>query len=69
MTYILQHTRLGFCWLDLIALGILIVVVTMFLVKRNKMKKEEQELQDQLSELYADGVVPADAKQAADGRN
>ena len=57
MTYILQHTRLGFCWLDLIALLILIGVVTMFIVKRNKMKKEEQQLEDQLSALYADGVV------------
>ena len=57
MTYIMQHTRLGFCWLDLIALAILIGVVTMFIVKRNKMKKEEKELQDQLSSMYADGVV------------
>ena len=57
MTYIMQHTRLGFCWLDLIALAILIGVVTMFIVKRNKMKKQEKELQDQLSSMYADGVV------------
>ena len=66
MTYILQHTRLGFCWLDLIALLVLIGVVTMFIVKRNKMKKEEKELQDQLSALYADGVVAAEADTAAE---
>ena len=66
MTYILQHTRLGFCWLDLIALIVLIGVVAMFIVKRNKMKKEEKELQDQLSALYADGVVATEADAKAD---
>ena len=60
MTFIMQHTRLGFCWLDLVALVILIAVVTMFVVKRNKMKKTEKELQDQLSAMYADSVVGAE---------
>ena len=69
MTYILQHTRLGFCWLDLIALIVLIGVVAMFIVKRNKMKKEEKELQDQLSALYADGVVGSDADAKAEAQN
>ena len=69
MTYILQHTRLGFCWLDLIALIVLIGVVAMFIVKRNKMKKEEKELQDQLSALYADGVVTSDADAKAEAQN
>ena len=69
MTYILQHTRLGFCWLDLIALIVLIGVVAMFIVKRNKMKKEEKELQDQLSALYADGVVGAETEAKAKVQN
>ena len=68
MTYILQHTRLGFCWLDLIALIVLIGVVAMFIVKRNKMKKEEKELQDQLSALYADGVVGTETEAKVKGQ-
>lgn len=57
MSYILQHTRLWFCWWDLLALIILIAVIVGFAVKRHNMKKEENELEDLLSELYADETV------------
>lgn len=54
MSYIFEHTRLGFCWWDLLALVILVIVVVAFAVKRSKLKDEQDELEDQLSELYAE---------------
>ena len=49
MSYIFEHTRLGFCWWDLLALVILVIVVVAFAVKRSKLKDEQDELEDQLS--------------------
>ena len=60
MSYISEHTRLGFCWWDLLALVILVIVVVAFAVKRSKLKDEQDELEDQLSELYAEDSVEAD---------
>ena len=60
MSYIFEHTRLGFCWWDLLALVILVIVVVAFAVKRSKLKEEQDELEDQLSELYAEDSVEAD---------
>ena len=60
MSYIFEHTRLGFCWWDLLALVILVIVVVAFEVKRSKLKDEQDELEDQLSELYAEDSVEAD---------
>lgn len=60
MSYIFEHTRLGFCWWDLLALVILVIVVVTFAVKRSKLKDEQDELEDQLSELYAEDSVEAD---------
>ena len=60
MSYIFEHTRLGFCWGDLLALVILVIVVVAFAVKRSKLKDEQDELEDQLSELYAEDSVEAD---------
>ena len=60
MSYIFEHTRLGFCWWDLLALAILVIVVVAFAVKRSKLKDEQDELEDQLSELYAEDSVEAD---------
>jgi protein-S-isoprenylcysteine O-methyltransferase Ste14 len=57
MSFILQHTRLGFCWLDLLALIVLLVVIAVFVIKRHNMKKEEKELEEQLSAFYADETV------------
>ena len=33
MSYLLEHTKFGFCWLDLLALIVLIVVVVFFMQK------------------------------------
>ena len=60
MSYIFEHTRLGCCWWDLLALVILVIVVVAFAVKRSKLKDEQDELEDQLSELYAEDSVEAD---------
>ena len=40
MSYIIQHTCLGFCWLDLVALIILIAVIAVAFLRRRDMKKE-----------------------------
>ena len=60
MSYIFEHTRLGFCWWDLLALVILVIVVVAFAVKRSKLKDQQDELEDHLSELYAEDSVEAD---------
>ena len=62
MAFLLQHTRLGFCWLDLIALAVLLVVVGVFIYQHRKLKKQEQALHDQLSVIYADKTVEAEKK-------
>ena len=56
MSYILEHTRLGFCWWDLIALIILIVVAVIFVYKFMNMKKTQKNLEDQISEIYSEDV-------------
>ena len=56
MSYILEHTRLGFCWWDLIALIILIVVAVIFDYKFLSMKKTQKDLEDQISEIYSEDV-------------
>lgn len=60
MAFLLQHTRLGFCWLDLIALAVLLVVIGVFIYQHRKLKKQEKELQEQLSVIYADKTVEAE---------
>lgn len=57
MSYIFEHTVLGFCWWDLLAAIILIVVIAVFAWKHHDMKKQEKDLEDQLSELYANDTV------------
>ena len=60
MAFLLEHTRLGFCWLDLIALAVLLVVIGVFIYQHRKLKKQEKELQEQLSVIYADKTVEAE---------
>lgn len=56
MSYILEHTRLGFCWWDLITLIILIVVAVIFVYKFMSMKKTQKDLEDQISGIYSEDV-------------
>lgn len=58
MSFIIEHTRLGFCWWDIPALIILLVVVVVFIWKCHEMKKREKELEDKIAELYADDTTP-----------
>lgn len=60
MAYIFEHSTLGFCWWDIPALIVLIVVIAVFAWKRHEMKKQEKDLEDQISELYADDTVQID---------
>ena len=57
MSYIIQHTCFGFCWLDLVALIVLIAVIVLAVSRKRKMKEQEKELEDQLSALYTDGMA------------
>lgn len=60
MAYLLEHTKFGFCMWDLIALIVLIVVIAAFAWKHHEMKRELKDLEDQISELYADDTVKMD---------
>ena len=63
MRYIIEHTKLGFDWLDLLALIILLVVVIVWAVRRHNLKSEQKDLEDQLSELYAQDSIEESQKQ------
>lgn len=60
MAYIIEHSVLGFCWWDLLAVIVLIVVIAGFVWKHHDMKKQEKDLEDQISELYANDTVDLD---------
>lgn len=60
MSYIFEHSVFGFCWWDIPAAIILIVVIVAFVWKHHDMKKQEKDLEDQISELYADDSVQID---------
>jgi len=57
MSFIIQHTCIGFCWLDLLALIVLIAVIAIAYKKRRNMQQEEKELEEKLSSFYADETV------------
>lgn len=57
MSFVLSHSRLGFCWWDLLALIALVVVIVFFVIRYRNMKKQEKELEDDLSALYANDTM------------
>lgn len=57
MLSIFTNTVIGFCWWDIPALIILIAVIAVFAVKHRNLKKEEKELEDQLSGTYAKDAI------------
>ena len=61
MSYVIQHTCLGFCWLDLVALLVLIAVIVITFLRRRDMKKQEKELEERLSALYTEGMAEVDS--------
>lgn len=60
MSYVFEHSIFGFCWWDLPAAIVLIVVIVAFVWKHHDMKKQEKDLEDQISELYTDDTVKLD---------
>ena len=60
MSYVFEHSIFGFCWWDLPAAIVLIVVIVAFVWKHHDMKKQEKDLEDQISELYTDDTVQFD---------
>lgn len=57
MSYVFEHSSLGFCWWDIPAAIILISVIAVFVWKHHEMKKQEKDLEDQISEVYANDSV------------
>ncbi len=57
MTYLVDHSSLGFCWWDLVALLVLVGVIVVFIVKTRQQKKLIQELENEISSLSAEEVV------------
>ena len=53
MAYLFEHTKIGFCWLDLLALLILLAVIVVFGVRNRDLKKQQKDLEDQLYDLYS----------------
>lgn len=53
MAFLLEHTRFGFCWLDLPAVLLLVVLFVVYLIRRHDLKVQKKELEDKLSALYA----------------
>lgn len=53
MAYLFEHTKLGFCWLDLLALLILLAVIVVFSVRNRDLKKQQKDLEAQLDDLYS----------------
>lgn len=64
MSYVFEHSVFGFCWWDLPAAIILIAVIAVFVWKHHDMVKQEKDLEDQMSELYADDTVRLDRGKA-----
>lgn len=62
MSFVFEHSALGFCWWDLPAAIVLIVVVVAFIWKHHDMKKQERELEDEISKLYVDDTVQLDTQ-------
>ena len=62
MSYIIQHTCLGFCWLDLVSLLVLIAVIAVAFLRRRDIKKEEKDLEEELSAFYAEQTVEVKAQ-------
>ena len=62
MSYIVEHTTLGFFWCYLPALIVLILVIVVFAWKHHDMKKQEKDLEDQIAELYADDTAQMDSE-------
>lgn len=57
LEYMFSHSVLGLCAWDLPALIVLIVMIVIFAGHRHKMKKRENEFEDELAEKLAQDTV------------
>lgn len=60
-----HHTLIGFCHWDLPALIILLIIVGVLLWRNHKLKKREEELQDQINECTANAELVSEAVEKA----
>ncbi len=60
MAFVLSHSKLGFCWWDLVALVALVVVVGLFVIQHKKMKERAKQLEEEVSALYAADTLKAE---------
>lgn len=60
-----HHTLIGFCHWDLPALIILLIVVAVLLWRNRKLKKREEELQDQINECTTNAEAVSEAAEKA----
>ena len=56
MAYIFEHSKLGFCWWDLVMLILLIALIVVFIVQMHKLNKKKKDLEDKISEACSDQV-------------
>lgn len=57
LEYMFSHSFFGLCAWDLPALIVLIAMVVIFVAHRHKMKKREDEFEDELASRWADESV------------
>lgn len=57
MKFLLDHTILGFCWLDLIAAVILVCVIFYVRSKMKDLKEQKEKLEESLSAVDATTAV------------
>lgn len=58
----MHHTLLGFCWWDIPAFIILIGVIVLLIIRHRKLKKREQELEDLISEKFAESSIDIESE-------
>lgn len=64
MGFLLDHTRFGFCWLDLIAFVILACVVIYAFFKLKKAGDSKKDLQEKLDEIESRLSAEANEEEA-----
>ena len=62
MSYVFEHTVLGFCWWDLIAAVILVAVSVLFVWKHHEMKKQYFYMDYKFSGIYSNDTVKMDGQ-------
>ena len=57
MSFILDHTKFGFCWWDLVAAIILVAAIVYYWKRLKKLKEEKKALELQLTGEGAEAAV------------